>query len=138
MRSNFERSRITLSDTGLSACMKMADGNPGAISVLAQALRQGGDIDPDAFMGGMGAILAMDTHKIYGPRIWMLYKDVCNQDLRVMLALLRSVQLGFLSDSEFDHAIDNYGEGLDIPVLVAKVEEKLPAFQRASSDMVKE
>ncbi len=124
------RPRITLQDTGLSACMKMAEGNPGAISVLAQMIRVGGDIDPDSFMGGMGALLGLDTHGIYGSRIWMLYKDVCGQDLRIMLALLRSCQLGFLSELNLSKAIDNYGEGIDIPALVAKVEERLPKFKR--------
>jgi hypothetical protein len=51
--------------------MKMADGNPGAISVMAEMMRDGAKIDPDSFLGPMGGILALDSHGIYGPRIWM-------------------------------------------------------------------
>lgn len=124
------KARIELTDTGMSACVKMSDGNPGAITVMALMLKEGGAIDPDDFFGGLGAVLALDTHGIYGSRIWKLYKDVCGQDLRVTLAILRSVQLGFLDEGELNHAIDNNGEGLDIPALVTKVEEHLPSFQK--------
>lgn len=129
-----QRSRITLNDTGLSACMKMTDDNPGAISVTLEMLTRGEDIDPDDFLGGIGAVLALDSHRIYGSRIWMLYKDVCGQDLRVTLAILRACQLGFLADADLQHAIDNMGDGIDVPALVAKVEERLPAFQKSTAE----
>lgn len=126
-------SRIQLSDTGLSAAMKMSDGNPGAISVCGMMLQHGGDIDPDGFIGGISNLLDMDTLKIYGPRIWMFYKDVCGQDLRVTCALLRAWQLGYTSESALNYAIDNCGEGIDIPSLVEKVEKRLPNFKRATA-----
>jgi hypothetical protein len=110
--------------------MKMCEGNPGAVRVLLECLKDGGAIDPDSSFGGMSAMMSMDTLKVYGARIWMLYKDVCGEDLRRMIALLRSWQLGFVSSVEIDHAIENYGDGIDIPLLVAKVEERLPLFQR--------
>lgn len=128
--------RITsLNDTGMDVIIKLADGNPGATTVMVEIYKQGATIDPDSALGGIGAILALDTHGIYGPRIWMLYKDVCGQDLRVMLAILRAVQLGFLSESTLNYAIDNSRRSpttLDVPALVAKVEQRLPRFQRAA------
>jgi hypothetical protein len=123
--------RIKLEDTVMSACIKMSDGNPGAISVMASMVRDGEKIDPDSFMGGFCNVLELDTLGIYGPRIWMLYKDVCGQDLRVTCAILRANQLGFLSENKLQHAIDNYGEGIDVPALVSQVEERLPKFQKA-------
>jgi hypothetical protein len=124
------RSRIQLTDTAMSAAMKMSDGNPGALTVCALMLREGGTIDPDDFAGGLGSLLSMDTLRLYGPRIWMLYKDVCKEDLRVACALLRAWQLGFVSDSQLRDAIENYGNGIDVPSLVKQVEERLPNFQR--------
>ena len=126
-------SRIQLNDTAMSAAVKMSEGNPGALSVCAMMLRQGGEIDPDDFAGGLGNLLSMDTLKIYGPQIWMLYKDVCGQDLRVTCAVLRANQLGYVSESALHNAIENYGEGLDVPSLVAQVEEFLPRFQRVKT-----
>ena len=124
-------SRIQLRDTTMDVVTKMVEGNPGAVTVLVKMLKEGGTIDPDCFAGGLGAILSLDTHRIYGPRIWMFYKDVCGEDLRVMLGVLRSVQLGFLQSNLFGAAIDNYGKGLDIPDLMKKVEDRLPHFARA-------
>jgi hypothetical protein len=132
-----EMSRIQLTDTGMSACVKMSDGNPGALTVLAKLLKEADAIDPDNFLGGLGKILDLDTNKIYGSRIWMLYKDVAGGDLRTMLVILRSRQLGFISEHTLNHAIDNYGDGLDVPALVAQVEERLPKFQKAPAAVSK-
>jgi hypothetical protein len=127
-------SRIQLNDTEVSAIAKMSEGNPCALTVLCMIVEDGAEIDPDGFMGGFGAVLSLDTHRIYGSRIWMLYKDVCGEDLRVTLAILRAVQLGFLSEVDLRSAIEGSGMDhvLDVPALVAKVEERLPNFQRAS------
>jgi len=122
----------------MDAIVKLSDGNPGAVVVLAECLKRGEEIDPDSAFGGLGPIFDFDTLGIYGPRIWMLFKDVCGQDLRIMLAVLRAHQLGFLRESELNQAIDNYGEGIDIPALVAKVEHRLPKFQKAPATEVTE
>lgn len=121
--------RIELTDTTMEILMKMSEGNPGAVSVLAKMLKEGGTVDPDGFMGGLGAILSLDTLGIRGHKIWMLWKDVSGQKLGIMLGLLRANQLGFLSKAGLLHAIENRGAGLDIPALLAQVKERLPAFQ---------
>ena len=120
--------RIALDDTAASAVVKLADANPGALSVCSQIVTHGGQIDPDGFMGGVGSLLALDTHAIYGHKIWMLYKDVCGQDLVKMLAVLRACQLGFLTEAAMLHGIDNCGEGLDCDDLLAQVQKELPNF----------
>lgn len=125
----------SLNMTGADVVIALADGNPGATVVMAQMFKQGAEIDPDSSLGGLGAVLSLDTHKIYGPRIWMLYKDVCGQDIRIMLAILRAVQLGYLSESALNRAIDlprrDADRGIDVPALVAKVEARLTRFQKA-------
>ena len=128
-------SRIQLNDTVMSAVVKMSDGNPGALTVMVGLIKDGGKIDPNSFMGGFGNVMDLDTLRIYGPRIWMLYKDVCGQDLRVMCAVLRAWQLGFVTDSAINAALDNEPwrkseTSLDLDALVVKVEERLPEFQR--------
>ena len=121
--------RIGLTDTGKSAVVKLCDGNPGAITVMCNMLAQGAAIDPDSAFGGLGVLLAMDAEEIYGSRVWMLFKDVCGQDLNKTLALLRAVQLGILMRSKLHHAIDNYGEGVDVDATCEAVKERLPRFQ---------
>jgi len=122
------KERITLQDTGFDVIVKMVEGNPGATTVCAGIMSRGAEIDPDAFMGGIGTIMWLDTLKVYGPRIWMLFKDVCGEDLVKMLGVLRAVQLGYLGHLEFNHAIDNCGDGIDVDDLLSQVQERLPDF----------
>lgn len=92
-------SRIQLTDTTLDVVMKMAEGNPGAANVLSELLKQGRQIDPDSFCGGLATIMDFDTNGIYGCKIWVLYKDVCGQSIRRVMLLSRAAQLGFFSSS---------------------------------------
>ncbi len=121
-------SRITVDDSSMSAVIKMVEGNPGATVVCAHIMKQGESIDPDAFMGGVGTILWMDTLEIYGTKIWMLFKDVCGEDLVKMLGVLRAVQLGYLSEDQLHRAIQSYGNGIDVDDLLKQVQERLPNF----------
>lgn len=61
-----EKSRFDPNDTIPQTIMKMSDGNPGALKVLC-------GIDP--FM-----ILGLDNMRIYGPNIWIGFKDVCEEN----------------------------------------------------------
>jgi len=118
-----------LSMSVLDVMVEMAEGNPGAVTVMMLIMDNSKRVDPDNIMGGLGVILSLDTHEIYGPRIWMLYKDVAGQDIGITLGLLRAVQLGFLSERKLNTAINDNGEGLDIPNLIEQVQAQLPAFQ---------
>jgi hypothetical protein len=120
--------RIELTDTPLSATMKLCGGNPGAMTVCIQILEQSERIDPDNLLGGLGCLLSLDSHSIYGPQIWMLYKDVCKEDITKTIAVLRSVQLGLLSEEKLHIAINNYGTGIDVEELYNKVKDTLPRF----------
>lgn len=112
----------------LDVIVDLAEGNPGAATVCAELLRKTPQIDPDSMMGGLGALLALDTLEIYGPDIWGLYKDVCGQDLVKMEGVMRAHQLGFVSGPAIRNAIDNRGEGINPDKLLAEVKERLPRF----------
>jgi hypothetical protein len=116
---------LTMMDT----LVLLADGNPGAARVMCMIVKDAPIIDPDAIGGGFMKILMLDTFEIYGPRIWMLFKDVCKQNLNHMIGLMRCVQMGLLSQAELNHAIDNYGEGIDITALMLELKINLPRFQ---------
>lgn len=126
-----QNTRIELNDTPISAVAKLSEGNPGALSVCMQMLQRGGDIDPDGILGGLGCILCLDSYAIYGTRIWMLYKDVCGEDLMKTVAMLRAVQLGFLKEAKLHHAVNNYGDGIDVDALLVEVQEFLPKFGKS-------
>lgn len=126
-------SKINLDMTGVDAIIAMSENNPGAATVLSRVVREAANIDPQAVGNGWFVIMTLNDMGIYGPRIWMLYKDVCNQSLPHMLAVLRADQLGQLAGVTSDriqHAIDNHGEGIDIDAAMGAVQARLPQFNQ--------
>lgn len=120
--------RIKLMDDTTSTAEKISEGNPGAVTVCLQLLKHGAKIDPDAMFGGLGCLLSLDSYAIYGASIWMLYKDVCKEDIVKTIAVLRAVQLGLLEEDKLIYAIENYGKGIDVDNLYDLVKERLPNF----------
>ncbi len=70
---------IKLGDTFLHAITKMAEGNPGAATVLAEILRKEHDL---------ATILHLDDLQIRGWKIWYAFKDYCHQDLDKFISLV--------------------------------------------------
>ncbi len=120
------KTRLELTDTGMSAASKLAEGNPGAIAAIVEVLKYGDQIDPVG-LGGIGTLLWLDTFGIYGSRIWMLYKDVCDRDVVKTIASIRACQLGLITEKELHSAIDG-GTKLDLDDLVSRIKEQLGTF----------
>lgn len=119
--------RIQLSDTILTIIAKMSEGNPGAVTVMAELYKTGPLTDPDAFVGELAALLSLDSLNIYGSRIWMLYKDVCKQNILHMHAVLRAHQLGIITKTNLELAIKGE-QKLDLKNILESVQKQLPAF----------
>lgn len=123
--------RIKLTDSIMDIVVKMSDGNPGAMSALMEMLKPN-NIDPDNIMGGLGAILGLDTYGIYGTDIYILYSDICERKLPKMLAVLRACQLGLFDNNTLADACSRQDysgrELVPIDELYVKVKEKLPNF----------
>jgi hypothetical protein len=124
-------SRIKLEMTMMDTLIAMGEGNPGGLTVLMELLDKGDKIDPDSALGGFANVLDLDTLGIYGSRIWMLYKDVCGQDLVKTIGVLRAWQLGFVDVGTLNYGIDHFGAGLDLDGLLTLVREQLPKFGMA-------
>jgi hypothetical protein len=128
-RDSGRKERIQLTDTPMSSVMKLAEGNPGALTVLSRVLREGAEIDPDAGFGQpIFIILNFDSIGLYGPLVWQLYKDVCGERLDKTIAIVRSWQMGFLSDSQIRYACDNRGSGINVDEVCLKLKKRLPSF----------
>ena len=115
------QTRLALDDTVMTSIIKMAGGNPGALRVCTDIVKHGQDIDPHG-MGGLGALIFLDALGIYGSRIWILFKDVCGEDLVKTMACLRSWQLGITPEQELQSAIDGVGN-IDTNAILASVQE---------------
>lgn len=126
--------RIELTDTMMSATMKMVDGNPGAITALMSMMNEAETIDPQNFAGSLSPLLDLDSHGIYGTDIYVLWSDICGKDNAKTLAVLRAVQLGFFNEQTLKEACSKQDySGRDmIPVdeLYEKVYNRLEQFNR--------
>ena len=81
--------RITsLSTSLMDVISNLSDGNPGALMAMLEITKEHDAIDPQAVMGGMGAILILDTWEIYGTDIYVLFNDKCDRNVRKMLMLM--------------------------------------------------
>lgn len=124
---SYDNPRITLKDSMMEIMIKMSGGNPGALRVLLQIVKQSPKIDPQGAMEGLGPLLGLDTENIYEERIWMLYKDVCGLDMVKMLACLRASQLGLITSSQLSEAVDGTTK-LDVDDVLLKVKTRLVEF----------
>ena len=113
--------------SGMDALKAMAEGNPGAVSVLMNILNNAEKIDPQNMMGGLGFILDLDSLQLYGSHIWMLYRDVCQENISLTLGVLRCWQMGFLSDRELKQAVEGKVL-LNVEDLMNQLQRRLPSF----------
>ena len=120
--------RIEAFGTVTNAISKMAGGNPGAMMVCLKIMDEASDIDPDNVLGGHGILMFLDTYRIYEERIWMFYKDVCNEDLPTMIAVIHACQLEIIGRRTLNLAIDNRGSGIDVGDIIKEIKNRLPAF----------
>lgn len=126
---SYDNPRISPTDSIQSMVIKMSDGNPGAINVMMAVLLETGSIDPDNILGGLGVILSLDAHDIYGSDIWCLFKDGCGQDMTTMVGALRAVQLGHLGINELKSMVERRDQS-GIAALLPAVRKQLPNFAR--------
>ena len=120
-------SRLKLEMSFNDILWALSDGNPGAINVIIESMKHNEDIDPENAFKGYGFALFLDSLEIYGSRIWMLYKDVCRENLAHTIGVVRSVQLGIVPADELNQAI-NGEKKLDVMGTLEKVCKELPQF----------
>lgn len=128
---SYSKPRITLGMSVGDIVYAITEGNPGAIRVVMELIEKGPKIDPDNALGPIGPLLNLDTLDCYGSRIWMLYKDVCGQDLVKVEGVLRAIGFGYTSDAAVNAAIDGTGK-IDVDALLTQVRERLPRFAAAA------
>jgi hypothetical protein len=77
------RKRIDMNMDVREMIVTMAEGNPGAVTVLIQL------VQADPVMGFMD-VLHLDDMNMRGPQIWVGFKDHCKQDLAAFQEAIRS------------------------------------------------
>ena len=128
-------SKIKLTDTIIDIVLKMSKDNPGAIQTLMEILTGSQRIDPECLFQGLGPLLMLDTYEIYGSDIYILFNDKCNGDVRILLMLLRAVQLGYYPEAKLKQLAADQSRQVNITTeelneLDIKVCEFLKDFQK--------
>ena len=81
---------------------------------MVEIMKQYDAIDPQSAFGGMGAIMLLDTWEIYGTDIYILFNDKCDRDVRRMLMLMRSVQLGFFPSTRLKELANDQSRSVNL------------------------
>lgn len=84
------REKIKVTDKITDALVKMAEGNPGAATVLRSIM----EAQP---VMGIGTVLDLDDMNIRGSQIWVAYKDHCRQDLQELIRLVNERDPGLVA-----------------------------------------
>jgi hypothetical protein len=84
------------------AVAKIAEGNIRAAVCIMDLMKHSEEIDPLSYLKVIGPVMLLDSLGIYGPNVWVIFKDVCEQNHARMLAVLRATQLGMLSSEALE------------------------------------
>ena len=109
--------RIKIDMTPQDMIFALAKGVPGAITVAVGLVARADN--------GFMDLLMLDTLGIYESDIWMLYKDVCAQNLDDMHACIQATRLGGLADctpAKLKFAIQNRGKGINVSAVRTAVD----------------
>ncbi len=90
-------SRIELNDSVVDIVGKMSDGNPGAINAMIMLESLDLKIDPDSAFKNLSGLISLDSYKIYGSSIYILFNDQCGRNAHKLYVLLRATQMGIFS-----------------------------------------
>lgn len=86
--------RMDMMADPVDGLVAMSEGNPGCANVLGNMAQVGNEIDPKYPMGGLGHVMFLDNHQIYGSNVWVFYKDMCGQNIVRTIGAIRAVQMG--------------------------------------------
>lgn len=128
--------KVKWGDSLKDVVVKLSEGNPDALNVLMMLIKESEKIDPDAAFGPFAQLFSLDSFGIYGSKIWILYKDICGENLVNMIAVMRSIQLGHQPYEMLERAFNGI-EGnrleavtLNVPAILEKVKSELPNFAK--------
>lgn len=88
--------KIDLNDSIMDIVMKMAEGNPGALTFIMELMKH----QQSAGIDGMVLLLHLDDIGLYGSPLYMLWNDCCDRDLGKVEVVMRNYQFGKLTKDQ--------------------------------------
>lgn len=77
------RKLIQLNENLQEMIVKLAEGNPGGLTVLMELYKE-------QEIGVIGTFLHLDDMNIRGSQLWVAYKDYCKKDLSKLISAVES------------------------------------------------
>jgi hypothetical protein len=106
----------------------LTNGVPGSVNALVSVVKDYRQIDPSSGMGFVGYFITLDMFMIHDQDIFKVYSSCC-EDAAKFLAVIRGLQLGFISESQVKTVIGHYEvTSFDFVELVKQIRVKLPDF----------
>ena len=100
-------SKIKLTDSMLDIAIKMSEGNPGALTLIMEIMKEGYE--------KIQYILICDTLGLYGSRLYQLWNDCCQRDTNKVFKVLDKFQKGEINKEYLLNCIDQpYGLNIEI------------------------
>lgn len=96
------RQKIELKDSVRDIAVKMAEGNPGALTVIMKMLERDAE--------GVFQLLSLDDMNIRGTQIWVGFKDYCEGDLDKFLKCVKERDQGMVTKINVVGAEGNHKE----------------------------
>ncbi len=96
--NDFDHLVGSLQNPLVSGIMRITQGNPGAITAVTEVIKAAG------LNRGSEVVKMFDDIKMYGPNIWLGYKDICGEDPVKLLSKLENDEIA--SDVEALHYSD--------------------------------
>ena len=96
--------RISLLDTMEETMMKFSNGNPGAMQTLVELLKN----DPQKMFQNL---LTLDRMKLYEDKLYMLWNDSCNRDIKKVQEIIKQYRMRKIKQSDIEERIMTVGYG---------------------------
>lgn len=147
--SGTRKLRLEWSDSAITMCSKLAEGNQEAYQVVMKIYErasvgdrsqndtvspkelkklkkqiQKGQAQQVDLQSGFRPLLNLDSMGVYGQRITRLYNDVCGRNVEKTVGVLLAAATGMISEDALNHAIDNNGKGINVDQLVTQIRQK--------------
>lgn len=129
---SIEKTWPILSDYAKDAIRTITNDDEDAILVCVKVTENVLFVDPDCVArpaGILAPLYCLDMLGIRDSAIYLFYKEVCREHVGYMMALMRGVLLGLVSEKALRHAIEYHGEGIDLDSIVRGVKTLLPSFR---------
>lgn len=98
-----KREKLELNNSGTEVIIKMAEGNPGGLSVLMQLMKKDS-------MACFGVMLDLDDMNIRGTQIWIGFKDHCKSDIDEFFKAVRARDEGMVNTINEEGKLGNHSE----------------------------